>query len=383
MKKIIYVLAIAATTAVVACGSSQKAEKNDNVATEATEEQAAVASESAAYVLPEEIAADIAAVEALAAEHSAEELKSMLNMRSYVLGANMGLSLNLQFADLNLDVEALKSNIINFYLNGDVEDVKFLEDCGKFQGFLYMRYMPYMRAKQNRQIMESAGMTENLPELPELFDNEYTAEFIANNFGSQMGASLIDVDGIHMGWFFKGFNDGAVVESEEAVESSLLVTIDEMQAELFSVQTEMIEKMEKKAEQKRVEAKERSAAWLAEIEKQEGVQKSASGLLYRIERKGNGEFPTADNDRVTVHYEGTLSTGEVFDSSYERGETITFGLNQVIKGWTEGLKLIDKGGEITLWIPSDLAYGEQGAGGGSIGPNEALKFKVELFGINE
>jgi FKBP-type peptidyl-prolyl cis-trans isomerase len=78
-----------------------------------------------------------------------------------------------------------------------------------------------------------------------------------------------------------------------------------------------------------------------------------------------------------------LSNGTVFDSSYERGETITFGLSQVIKGWTEGLKLIDKGGEITLWIPSDLAYGERGAGGGSIGPNEALKFKVELFGINE
>ena len=373
MKKIIYVLAIAASCVAVACGSSQKAEKNVAVAAE----------EQVAYEMPEQISEAIAEVDALVAEHSAEELKALANKRSYVLGANMGLALNFQFGDLNLNVEKLKGNIVDFYLNGDVEDVKFLEDCAKFQGFLYMRYMPYMQAKQNRQIMEDAGMTENLPELPELFGDDYTAEFITTNFGNQMGASLIDVDGIHMGWFFKGFNDGAAVENEEAIETSLLVTIDEMQTELMSIQYEMIEKMEKKAEQMRVEAKERSAAWLAEIEKLEGVQKTESGLLYRIERKGNGEFPTSGTDRVTVHYEGTLSTGEVFDSSYERGETIAFGLNQVIKGWTEGLQLIDKGGEITLWIPSDLAYGERGAGGGSIGPNEALKFKVELFGINE
>ena len=111
--------------------------------------------------------------------------------------------------------------------------------------------------------------------------------------------------------------------------------------------------------------------------------KTESGLLYRVERQGNGEFPTADTDRVTVHYEGSLQSGEVFDSSYDRDDTITFGLNQVIKGWTEGLKLIDKGGEITLWIPSDMAYGERGASGSIIGPNAALKFKVELFGINE
>lgn len=372
MKKIFYVLAVAATTVAVACGGSQKAENNENVVTE----------EGVGIVLPTEITEEIAAVEALAANHSAEELKAMANLRSYVLGANMGLALNFQFGDLNLDVDTLKNTIVDFYLNGDVEDTKFLEDCSRFQGFIYMHFMPYMQAKQNRQIMEDAGVTEGLPELPALFNDEFTVEFITNTLGSQMGASLIDVDGINMGWFFKGFNDGVAVENEEDIENSLLVTLDEMQTELMGVQREMIEKAELKAEQKRAEAKERSAAWLAEVEKEKGVQKTESGLLYRVERKGNGEFPTADTDRVTVHYEGTLSNGEVFDSSYERGETITFGLNQVIKGWTEGLKLIDKGGEITLWIPSNLAYGEYGAGG-SIGPNEALKFKVELFGINE
>ena len=126
--------------------------------------------------------------------------------------------------------------------------------------------------------------------------------------------------------------------------------------------------------------KRESEAWLAEIEKQDGVEKTESGLLYRIDRKG-GEKATKDTDRVKVNYEGRLRTGEVFDSSYERKEPIIFGLNQVIKGWTEGMKLVGKGGKITLWIPSDLAYGERGAGE-NIGANEALEFTVELLDIN-
>lgn len=125
-----------------------------------------------------------------------------------------------------------------------------------------------------------------------------------------------------------------------------------------------------------------SKEWMAEIEKQDGVQKTESGLLYKVERKGNDKVrATKDTDRVRVHYEGTLRSGKVFDSSYERKEPITFGLNQVIKGWTEGMKLIGKGGKITLWIPSELAYGERGAGS-DIGPNEALKFTVELLDVN-
>ena len=82
-----------------------------------------------------------------------------------------------------------------------------------------------------------------------------------------------------------------------------------------------------------------------------------------------------------VNYEGKLRTGKVFDSSYERGEPISFALNQVIKGWTEGMKLVKTGGQITLWIPAELAYGERGAGE-DIGPGEALEFKVELLELN-
>jgi FKBP-type peptidyl-prolyl cis-trans isomerase len=103
--------------------------------------------------------------------------------------------------------------------------------------------------------------------------------------------------------------------------------------------------------------------------------------LYRIERAGSEVKATEDTDKVLVHYEGTTREGKVFDSSYERNEPISFALNRVIKGWTEGMKLVGVGGEITLWIPAELAYGERGAGS-DIGPNEALKFKVELLEVN-
>ena len=90
--------------------------------------------------------------------------------------------------------------------------------------------------------------------------------------------------------------------------------------------------------------------------------------------------PTAE-DIVKVDYEGKLRNGLVFDSSYDRGESIEFPLSGVIPGWTEGMQLVGKGGQITLWIPGDLAYGAHGSGGGAIGPNEALEFKVELHDV--
>lgn len=114
--------------------------------------------------------------------------------------------------------------------------------------------------------------------------------------------------------------------------------------------------------------------------KAEGVDSTETGLQYKVVRQGNGVFPTSVKDTVEVNYEGTTLDGEVFDSSYEAGQTVKFPLSGVIKGWGEGLQLIDEGGEITLWIPSELAYGERGAGA-MIGPNKALKFKVELIKV--
>ena len=125
-----------------------------------------------------------------------------------------------------------------------------------------------------------------------------------------------------------------------------------------------------------------STAYLAEIEKQEGVQKTESGLLYQIVREGNAEKKaTLDTDKVRVMYEGKTRDGKVFDSSYERGDTAQFALNQVSKGWTEGMQLVGQGGEIKLWIPANLAYGPRGTRDGSIGPNHAITFTVELVEV--
>ena len=127
------------------------------------------------------------------------------------------------------------------------------------------------------------------------------------------------------------------------------------------------------------EAKAAGEAFLAENAKREGVKVTESGLQYEVLEATIGQKPKA-TDKVRVHYEGTLIDGTVFDSSYKRGESITFGLNQVIKGWTEGLQLMSIGSKYKLYLPYQLAYGERGAGA-NIPPYAALIFIVELLGI--
>jgi FKBP-type peptidyl-prolyl cis-trans isomerase FkpA len=145
----------------------------------------------------------------------------------------------------------------------------------------------------------------------------------------------------------------------------------------------------KKLQQKQIEertakaaaAKEAGEKFLAENGKREGVKTTASGLQYEILTEGSGATPKA-TDKVTVHYKGTLIDGTEFDSSYARGQPVTFPLGNVIPGWTEGLQLVKTGGKAKLFIPSSLAYGERGAGA-KIGPNETLVFEVELISIEK
>lgn len=127
------------------------------------------------------------------------------------------------------------------------------------------------------------------------------------------------------------------------------------------------------------EAKAAGEKFLADNAKRPEVKTTASGLQYEVIESSLGQKPKA-TDTVRVHYEGTLIDGTVFDSSYKRGESITFGLNQVIRGWTEGLQLMSVGSKYKLYIPYTLGYGAQGAGG-SIPPYAALIFTVELLGI--
>ncbi|MCQ1057316.1 FKBP-type peptidyl-prolyl cis-trans isomerase [Photobacterium sp. ZSDE20] len=120
--------------------------------------------------------------------------------------------------------------------------------------------------------------------------------------------------------------------------------------------------------------------FLAENKEKEGVQTTASGLQYLVLQDGTGSVHPKASDKVTVHYHGTLLNGTVFDSSVERGETIQFGLNQVIKGWTEGVQLMVEGEKTRFFVPADLAYGNRAIG--SIPPGSVLIFDVELFKIN-
>ncbi|MBF1571737.1 MAG: FKBP-type peptidyl-prolyl cis-trans isomerase [Prevotella sp.] len=126
-------------------------------------------------------------------------------------------------------------------------------------------------------------------------------------------------------------------------------------------------------------AKTEGEQFLAENAKKEGVKTTASGLQYQVLREGNGKQPKA-TDQVECHYEGTLIDGTKFDSSYDRGQTATFPLNQVIAGWTEGLQLMHEGAKYRFFIPYQLAYGERGAGA-SIPPYAALIFDVELVAV--
>lgn len=126
-------------------------------------------------------------------------------------------------------------------------------------------------------------------------------------------------------------------------------------------------------------AKAEGEAFLAENGKKDGVVTLPSGLQYQVLKEGNGKKPSA-TDQVVCHYEGTLIDGTVFDSSYQRNQPATFGLNQVIAGWTEGVQLMQEGAKYRFFIPYNLAYGERGAGA-QIPPFAALVFDVELIEV--
>lgn len=124
--------------------------------------------------------------------------------------------------------------------------------------------------------------------------------------------------------------------------------------------------------------KEEGEKFLAENKTKDGVFTTESGLQYKVEKEGDGAKPAA-TDQVKVHYTGTLLDGTKFDSSVDRGEPAVFGVDRVIKGWTEILQIMPVGSKYTIWVPAELAYGEQGTRG--IKPNSVLKFDVELLDI--
>ena len=154
---------------------------------------------------------------------------------------------------------------------------------------------------------------------------------------------------------------------------------DEIQAAMSQFQQQMMAKQQEKQKVVGDKNKQEGEAFLAANKAKPGVVTTASGLQYQVITPGSGPNPKP-TDKVTVNYKGTLLDGKVFDSSYDRGQPVTFAVNQVIPGWVEALQLMKAGSKYKLYIPSSLAYGEAGAGG-DIGPNSVLTFDVELLKI--
>jgi FKBP-type peptidyl-prolyl cis-trans isomerase FklB len=157
------------------------------------------------------------------------------------------------------------------------------------------------------------------------------------------------------------------------------LTDEEVRQTLMDFQKEMTAKQQEKAKALGEKNKKDGEAFLAENKKKDGVKVTASGLQYIVEKEGSGAMPKTTNT-VVANYRGTLLDGTEFDSSYKRGEPAEFPVDGLIKGWTEALQLMKTGAKYKLFIPSELAYGEQGAGD-KIGPNATLIFELELVEI--
>lgn len=157
------------------------------------------------------------------------------------------------------------------------------------------------------------------------------------------------------------------------------MSIEEMQKTMSELSRRVVAAQQQQRQQQGAENMKQGEAFLAQNAKKKGVTTLPSGLQYKVIKKGSGKKPTK-NDTVTVHYRGTLIDGTEFDSSHKRGEPATFGVGQVIPGWTEALQLMPEGSQWQLFIPSKLGYGARGAGN-RIGPNSTLIFDVELISI--
>jgi len=196
---------------------------------------------------------------------------------------------------------------------------------------------------------------------------EKISYIIGMDIGSNLKRQSIDVDPNILA---RGIQDAF-----SAAKS--LLTEQEIQDTLAAFRKERAAKQEEVAKKNKNDGE----TFLIANRKKEGVKALASGLQYKVIRAGTGKKPKI-NDSVTTHYRGTLIDGTEFDSSYRRGQPVTFPVSGVIAGWTEALQLMEEGAKWQLFIPPNLAYGEQGKGG-VIGPNATLIFEIELISIQE
>ena len=323
--------------------------------------------------------------------------KSKFDTLSYAMGVNMSHSIKQQMGDIPFNFDAVEEAI----------ELSALDKAPKVVGEdtlthdkslqLLREYFMMKRPQRARAVAERREMADSIaiaegrePEVidpdyadPGMFESEEERALLSYAFGTDVGNNLRNATApLQLVWLFRGIDD---MRDGKAVMDAMAA--DNWLREYFTVRIP-------------AENKVASEKWLAKMEKKSGVKKTESGLLYKVVKKGDSEvMPTNDRDVVKVHYKGTKVDGTVFDASrfadmpkerqemmkqyrpddYNADEPVSFALNRVIKGWGEGLKYVGKGGKITLWIPAELAYGEHAPG--NIGPNQALRFDVELIDV--
>jgi FKBP-type peptidyl-prolyl cis-trans isomerase FklB len=208
----------------------------------------------------------------------------------------------------------------------------------------------------------------NAQETPVLKNQKDKMSYIIGmDIGNNLKKQSIDIDPAFLA---RGIKDALAGGKPLLTEKEMQETMAVFQKEMMAKQQEVATKNKKEGE-----------AFLVENKKKQGVKTLPSGLQYKVIKEGTGKKPKL-GDTVTAHYWGTLIDGTEFDSSYKRGQPANFPVSGVIPGWTEALQLMGEGAKWQLFIPSNLAYGERGAGAG-IGPNATLIFEIELISVQE
>jgi FKBP-type peptidyl-prolyl cis-trans isomerase len=216
--------------------------------------------------------------------------------------------------------------------------------------------------------LSGAAFAADAPELKG--EKEKISYSIGMDIGGNLKRGSVEVDPDVLA---KGLKDSYTGGNTLLTEDQARQAIEDFQNALMAKKEETMRKLTEKN-------KADGEKFLAENAKKEGVKSLPSGLQYREITPGKGKSPKT-SDTVTTHYKGTLIDGTEFDSSYKRGEPLSFPVSGVIAGWTEALQLMKEGAKWQLFIPSSLAYGERGAGG-VIGPDTTLVFEVELISVN-
>ncbi|MDO4758896.1 MAG: FKBP-type peptidyl-prolyl cis-trans isomerase N-terminal domain-containing protein [Rikenellaceae bacterium] len=316
--------------------------------------------------------------------------ESKLDTLSYAIGANIGQGVSYQMSDIPFNLEKVTEGIKEgAFDKASITHEEAIETLRNY--FMTTRNERAREIAAKRKEADSIRLAQGdstVVEYPKadeaMFATEEERNEISYAFGMDIGTNLAANNlPIQVYWVGQALTDSFNKSSK----------MNEMEVNGYLQHYFTVVVPAQNAEA--------SAEWLEKIEKKSGVKKTESGLLYKVVKAGDEAVKaTDDRDVVSVHYTGRTREGKVFDTSIfanrpkeiqemilkqnpaaaEEDQPVEFPLNRVIPGWTEGMKLVGKGGTIILWIPAELAYGERGAGR-DIGPNEALEFEVELIDV--